>query len=84
MGKRPGVSISAHLNGLDECEEEDPDGDAPPEQLDESGRAEETQEADVDHLGRVDDRAHHRDEVEGVPRVREVSLRAKIGPCLIC
>ena len=74
MWKRPGTPISAHLNGLDECEEEDPDGDAPPEQLDESGRAEEPEEADVDHLGRVDDRAHHRDEVEGVPRVWEVSL----------
>ena len=63
-----------HLDGLDEGEEEDPDADAPPEQLDESGRSEEPQEADVDQLGGVDDAAQHRDEVERVPGVLEVGL----------
>jgi hypothetical protein len=42
--------VMLNLDGLDEGEEEDPDADAPPQELDESGRAEQAQEADVDQL----------------------------------
>ena len=62
------------LERLDESVEENPDADAPPEKLDESGGSEQLQEPDGDHLGGVDDAADHRDEVERVPRVFEVVL----------
>ena len=68
-------SFLPHLNGLHEREEERPDADAAPQQLDEPGGAEEAEEADVDDLRGVHDAPHHRDEVERVPRVLEVRLR---------
>ena len=76
-GVRTGVLLSSltHLNGLHEGEEERPDADAAPQQLDEPGGAEEAEEADVDDLRGVHDAPHHRDEVERVPRVLEVRLR---------
>ena len=64
----------AHLDGLDEREEKNPNADASPEQLDESGCAEETEETHVDHLRGVDDGADHGDEVKRVPGVFEVGL----------
>ena len=72
-------SFLPHLNGLHEREEERPDADAAPQQLDEPGGAEEAEEADVDDLRGVHDAPHHRDEVERVPRVLEVRLREGEG-----
>lgn len=71
-----------HLDGLDECVEEDPDADGPAEQLDEPGGAEQPQEANVDDPGGVNDAADHRDEVKGVPRVFEVRLERR-GECRV-
>ncbi len=65
----------AYLDGLDKGEEQDPDADAPPQQLDEPGGAEEPEDAHRHDLGGVDDAPHHRDEVERVPRVLEVGLQ---------
>lgn len=42
--------LFAHLEGLDECPQQDADGVALPEQLDETSRSEQSQEAQVDHL----------------------------------
>ena len=67
----------SYLNGLHKREEERPDADAAAQQLDEPSGAEEAEEADVDDLRGVHDAPHHRDEVEGVPRVLEVRLRGK-------
>ena len=72
------VVPTAYLNGLHKREEERPDADAAPQQLDEPGGAEEAEEADVDDLRGVHDAPHHRDEVERVPRVLEVRLRGEV------
>ena len=71
--------IVIYLDGLDEGEEQDSDADASPEKLDEPGCAEETEEADVDDLGGVDDAPDHRDEVKRVPGVFEVWLEENFG-----
>ncbi len=62
------------LDGLYKCEEKNSDADTSPQKFDESGRAKESKEADVDELGGVDDAAQHGDEVKRVPRVFEVRL----------
>ena len=72
--------VRERLEGLDEGPEEDPDGLALPEQLDEAGGPEEAEEADVDdgldELAEegVHDAPDHRHEVEDVPRVLEIAL----------
>jgi hypothetical protein len=71
------VSTTTYLNGLDESEEQDSDADASPQQLDEPRRAEQTEEADVDDLGCVNDAPDHSDEIECVPRVFEVRLQRR-------
>ena len=74
------ISLSLpHLDGLHEGEEQRPDADRAPEELDESGGAEEAEKADVDDARGVHDAPHHRDEVEGVPRVLEVRLQGKVS-----
>ncbi len=72
--------VGQRLEGLHERPQQDPDGLALPQQLDQPGGAEQAEEAHVDEvLGelrheRVHDAAHHRHEVEDVPRVFEIAL----------
>ena len=63
------------LERLDKCVEENSNTDASPQELDQTSRSEEFEEADLDELGHVDDAPHHCDEVEDVPRLPEIVLR---------
>ena len=57
IGEHCIIGIITDLDRLDEGEEENPDADASPEELDESCRPEESEESDVDELRGVDDAA---------------------------
>ena len=57
IGEHCIIGIITDLDRLDEGEEENPDADTSPEELDESGRPEESEESDVDELRGVDDAA---------------------------
>ena len=63
------LGATNYLDRLDECEQEDPDADTSPEQLDKSGSPKETKEPHIDQLSCVHDATNHRDEIEGVPGV---------------
>ena len=63
------------LERLDKCVEENSNTDTPSQELDQTSRSEEFEEADLDELGHVDDAPHHCDEVEDVPRLTEIVLR---------
>ena len=63
------------LERLDKCVEENSNTDTSPQELDQTSRSEEFEEADLDELGHVDDAPDHCDEVEDVPRLPEIVLR---------
>lgn len=54
--------------------EQDPDTDAPAQQLDQASSTEELEETNLDKLCDVNDASHNRDEVKNVPRIFEVVL----------
>ena len=64
-----------YLDRLDECEQEDPDADASPEQLDKSCSPKETKEPHIDQLSCVHDATNHRDKIEGVPGVLQSATK---------
>ena len=63
------------LERLDKSVEENSNTDTSPQELDQTSRSEEFEEADLDELGHVDDAPDHCDEVEDVPRLTEIVLR---------
>ena len=65
------------LERLDKCVEENSNTDTSPQELDQTSRSEEFEEADLDQLGHVDDAPDHCDEVEDVPRLPEIVLRGR-------
>ena len=65
------------LERLDKCVEENSNTDTSPQELDQTSRSEEFEEADLDELGHVDDASDHCDEVEDVPRLPEIVLRGR-------
>ena len=67
----------ADLERLDKCVEENSNTDTSPQELDQTSRSEEFEEADLDELGHVDDAPDHCDEVEDVPRLPEIVLRRR-------
>ena len=65
------------LERLDKSVEENSNTDTSPQELDQTSRSEEFEEADLDELGHVDDAPDHCDEVEDVPRLPEIVLRRR-------
>ena len=65
------------LERLDKSVEENSNTDTPSQELDQTSRSEEFEEADLDQLGHVDDAPDHCDEVEDVPRLPEIVLRRR-------
>ena len=65
------------LERLDKSVEENSNTDTSPQELDQTSRSEEFEEADLDQLGHVDDAPDHCDEVEDVPRLPEIVLRGR-------
>ena len=71
------LSITQYLDRLNESVEENSDTDRPTQELDESGRSEESEEADLNNSSGVDDATGHGDEVKGVPGVFEIWLERR-------
>ena len=69
--------IGQSLDGLDESEKQNSDANASSEELDETGGAEESQKANIDQLGGVNDAASYSDEIKRVPRVLEIGFVAE-------
>ena len=64
-----------NLNWLQEGIEQNSDADRSSEELDQPGRTEQTQKADIYNSSGVDDTSNNGDEVKRVPRVFEVGLK---------
>ncbi len=69
------ADVGQRLERLYERVQENPDADAPPKELNQSGSAEQLKEVDRDHPRGVHDRSDHCDEVERVPGIFEVVLQ---------
>ena len=67
-------SSATHLDRLNESVEENSDTDRTTQELDKSGRSEESEEADLDYSSGVYDTTSHSDKVKGIPGVFEIRL----------
>jgi hypothetical protein len=61
------ADVGQRLEGLYEGVEQDPDTDAPSQQLDQPGGTEKLQEPDLEQLGHIDNASHNSDEIKCVP-----------------